>query len=210
MPNWKTHIAIAKKVNKYLKFSDEKYELFIFANILPDINNSKIIEGSKYIPHDFTHLKTEEENGYIRFYRKYQKMLYHKEPLYWGYFLHLYTDYIWNNNFYSGIKRDVKTKKDTFKLKDIKHNDFNLYNNKFINNTLTITNQEQLLKEISNIKEVSIKDIDIISAINFLNTQEEYKGKYKYYDAKKLDNLYNYTIRSFIRRYISKKKKNNK
>ncbi len=208
MPNWETHLAIAKRVNKYLKFNNEYYEIYMFANILPDINNGKIVEASKHIPHDFTHLKTEEENGYLRFYRKYRKNLISKDPLYWGYFLHLYTDYIWNNNFYSGIKRNIKTKKDTFKLKDIKHNDFNIYNNKFIPNHLSITNKDKLLTKISEITEVSIKNKDFDTVLNYLLNNPGYKGNYKYYTENKLNSLYNYTAKSFINRYIFRNNKN--
>ena len=69
MPNWKTHIEFGKRVNKKLNYTDKELELFLFGNLLPDINNGYMIPDiSTKIDHEITHYVIEGNYSYINFY----------------------------------------------------------------------------------------------------------------------------------------------
>ena len=101
MPHWKTHIEIAKRCNEFLKFNKSDYTLFLFGNILPDINNGYVIKNvSKIIAHKITHYDGEKDfKGYRRFYIKYAKYI--QDPVILGSLTHLMTDYYYNNITYT-------------------------------------------------------------------------------------------------------------
>ena len=106
MPNWKTHLEISKRLNEKYKFNEKDFELFMFGSILPDINNSYVVTGiSKKISHDTTHFRSKEVPSYILFAEKYKKQIDDKNPIFVGYVTHLFTDYMWNNNFYTSVAR---------------------------------------------------------------------------------------------------------
>ena len=98
MPNWKTHLEVAKRLNNKLKLKDNEYIEFLFGNILPDINNAFIVSDiSNKISHNITHFNKDTYKGYSDFYDEYKDYMNNKVVL--GYYTHLYTDYIFNNDF---------------------------------------------------------------------------------------------------------------
>ena len=83
MPYWKTHIEIGKRVNKYLQFQGEDLEIFLFAAIIPDINNSELLTNiSTFIPHEITHFKSKEKETFQNFASKYAVELTQIDPFY--------------------------------------------------------------------------------------------------------------------------------
>ena len=199
MPNWKTHIEIAKRINNKLRFTNNELEEFMIGNILADINNGFIVNNISSIhSHDYTHY--EEDNGisYINFYNKYKDKL--KEPIVLGYYIHLYTDYLWNNNFYTKIKNNAKFNEYTAEqLKRMKHNDFKLYNNLFSNNTIFIYDIDNIVKKSKMINKISINSNDINEVINFLNKKTVYKSNFKIYTIDELNYLMEDTINLIIK-----------
>ena len=135
MPNWKTHLEISKELNRVLKYNDKEFELFAFGSILPDVNNGYLVKDvSKIIDHRTTHFKGEDKS-YINFYNKYKNII--KEPLIFGYFTHLYTDFNWNKNFYENTKVMHHNEENHDRMREMKQHDFRIYNCKFIkNNTM--------------------------------------------------------------------------
>ena len=100
MPNWKTHLEVGKRLNKYLKYDEEELNMFLFGSILPDINNSHIVTDiSEKIGHDVTHIRKQKNLSYIEFYNKYSEKIINNNPIFVGYLAHIYTDEIWNNHF---------------------------------------------------------------------------------------------------------------
>ena len=97
MPHWKTHIEIAKRCNEFLKFNKNDYTLFLFGNILPDINNGYIISDIvTHIDRNYTHFKDNDSHKiYLNFYNEYKNNI--KNPMILGYYCHLYADYSFNN-----------------------------------------------------------------------------------------------------------------
>jgi hypothetical protein len=189
MPNWKTHLELAKKVNDFLQYDDLSFDAFLFGSILPDINNSYVVTNIKEkISHSITHFKDENNKTYVNFGNKYKKEIESKNPLFLGYFFHLYLDYSFNNYFYTKKRDNLKIDEHNI-VREIKQHDFKLFNNNFISNHLKINNIDELLKEIRNIEEVSIKKEDIIEVIKFLDKHELYNGEYKVFTPGELNCL---------------------
>ena len=75
MPSWGIHLEIANRVSN--KIEDVDKNLFMFGNVMPDINNGYVIRDvSKIIAHKITHYDGEQDfKGYRRFYIKYAKYI---------------------------------------------------------------------------------------------------------------------------------------
>lgn len=88
------HMCVAKKINETLKIKDEN--MLLLGSIAPDI--SKHLGESKTRSHFFDDNKNVDTN---RFLEKYKNKLSH--PFMLGYYIHLYTDYLWEKYFLSDI-----------------------------------------------------------------------------------------------------------
>jgi len=97
------HMCVAKKINEKLKYNEN---MLLLGSIAPDI--SKHVGETKTRSHFFD----DNENVDIdKFLRKYKDKLTH--PFIMGYFIHLYTDLLWEKYFISDI-----IEKGTIKLLD--------------------------------------------------------------------------------------------
>ena len=140
MPSWGIHLEIANRLSKKIQNIDKN--LFIFGNVVPDINNGYFIKNiSKTISHKITHYDGEKDfKGYRKFYLKYIKNI--DNPIILGSLTHLMTDYyynnityskkaIWNNGKVVGLKlntgKDIKCDKET--VRKMKVNDFRIFAN---------------------------------------------------------------------------------
>ena len=185
MPNWKTHLEVAKRLNNKLKLKDNEYIEFLFGNILPDINNAFIVSDiSNKISHNITHFNKDTYKGYSDFYDEYKDYMNNKVVL--GYYTHLYTDYIFNNDFYS---KEVHTSENKEKLRILKQNDFKLFNNNFGDNIIDIKNVDDLVEKSKVIREININNQDVINVINYLNKKDKVLFSYNYYSDEYLDKL---------------------
>lgn len=88
------HMCVAKKINETLKIKDEN--MLLLGSIAPDI--SKHLGESKTRSHFFNDNENVDMN---RFLKKYKNKLSH--PFMLGYYIHLYTDYLWEKYFLSDI-----------------------------------------------------------------------------------------------------------
>ena len=93
MPSWSTHLVTA---NVLLKKINIDKNLFIFGNILPDINNAFFIEGvTNKLSHKETHFTKDIDlkdiifnyNNVERFKNEYMSRF--DNPVILGYFVHL-------------------------------------------------------------------------------------------------------------------------
>lgn len=104
------HLAVANEINKTLKRDNSK---ILIGSIAPDI--SKYIGESKLNSHFLDNLENDEPN-ILKFLDKYRKYL--DDDFVMGYFIHLYTDYLWFKYFITEIYIDnVITKLDGSKVK---------------------------------------------------------------------------------------------
>lgn len=112
------HICVAKEVNKKLKM-DEK-QLFL-GTIAPDI--SKHLGKTKYKSH-FLNTLEEDIPNMDKFLEKYKDEL--SDPFIMGYYIHLFTDLLWQKYFISEIDIDCITDSNGNKKK-IDHKTFKEY-----------------------------------------------------------------------------------
>lgn len=200
MPNWRIHLEIGKQIGKLINYDDKDLELFLFGNILPDINNCYLVKDiSKKIDHDDTHFKNTNNSTYQAFYEEYKDKI-KENPVVFGYFTHLYTDYIWNQDFYQKCKkRKDFTDQPHDQLARIKQEDFKVYNDLYIDNKLTISSIELLLEKSSIVTRVDVNEKDIRNVVKFLDSREKSNLKFKFYTLKELNSLKKQTIQSIQR-----------
>ena len=195
IPNWKTHLEVGKKLNKYLKYNTKEFNMFLLGSILPDINNSHIVTDiSEKIGHDVTHIRKQKNPSYIEFYNKYLEEIINNNPIFVGYLTHIYTDEIWNAHFYK--KNEIIKMKDKShdELRIMKQKDFEIYNSKFIDNVIEIDNITEVLEQTTKITEVSITKEDIEKVIEFLKNQKGIDGELKLHTEDELAKLLDETI----------------
>ena len=190
MPNWGEHLAVANKLAKKIK---EDKNLFLFANILPDIQAGYLVKGISNIqPRNIDHFDLKNGKwGYENFYDKYSKKL--NNPVVLGYLTHLMTDYCWNSLFYDKkcikennqivgyINKDgVLVKGERKKLREDKQKDFKEFQN------YVYQNYEMQLPEISAdivsnvniIENININDDDVKKVINYIKeTKKDAQNK---------------------------------
>lgn len=200
MPNWRIHLEVARRINKEIKYTENDLDFFMLGNILPDINNAYTIEDvSKKISHRYTHFKQEEKEMHIEFLNQYKEEVF-SNPLFYGYFVHLYTDYLWNTNFKKKAQHIEELKGlSKVDLRIIKQREFRSYNNNFMDNHLHVKKTKKAAKECKKIDRVSIKEKDIKKIIEVLNVPRISSKKLKYYTKEELDNLLNETVNNIIR-----------
>lgn len=173
MPHWKTHIEIAKRCNEFLKFNKNDYTLFLFGNILPDINNGYIISDIvTHIDRNYTHFKDNDSHKiYLNFYNEYKNNI--KNPMILGYYCHLYADYSFNNFAYPILNNNESFKNYTKdELRRFKQDEFKRYNTNFSDNNIKIYDCNEILEETKKINRVKIYKGDIIKVSKYLNNGE--------------------------------------
>ncbi len=199
MPNWKTHLEISNRINEVYGFKGIDLKRLLLASVLPDINNSHIVkEISKKINHEVTHCYEENVPSYLVFYKKYKKEIENKNPIFVGYVTHLYTDYTWNNNFYTNVSKRKYPDDDKVALRIMKQSDFRIFNNKFEERSIGNLSDEELdilENDCKNISEVSITKDDIIKVMDFLNGNHFYDAKLQFYTLEELEELLQDTVK---------------
>lgn len=94
------HLAVAKEINKKLLYEERS---FLLGSIVPDIWKTMNVKKKQ------THFLDTEENpvpNIDSFLKKYKEDL--NDPFVAGYFVHLYTDYLWFKYFITEIIGDKK------------------------------------------------------------------------------------------------------
>lgn len=204
MPNWKTHLEISNRINKNYGFEGMKFKKFLFGSILPDINNSHIVKNiSTKLHHEVTHCFEEDTPSYLVFYERYKKQIENRNPLFVGYVTHLYTDYTWNNNFYTEVKKRNYPETDRVTLRIMKQSDFGVYNNKFEECCIevnTIEEIENLYNACLEISEVNVTKEDITRVIEFLRKKSFHEADMQFYTIEELDELLEKTVESLSKK----------
>ena len=191
MPSWGIHLEIANLLIKRISNIDKN--LFIFGNILPDINNGYVIkEISHNIKHKITHYEENKEfKNYKIFFDKYQDKF--DDSIVLGYFCHLLTDFYFNDLTYS--KKGMHD--DSGKLiginlnsgenwlcaqeeaRQIKTNDFKIFSNYIYENIKLekLKYDKEILESSKIIDEINIVEEDVLKTIEYLNSHIEGKRK---------------------------------
>lgn len=164
MASYVIHIAVAQEINKVLK--KDKIKLLL-GSIAPDL--SKLIGETKVKSH-FLDSEKDLIPKLERFMNKYQQNL--DDDFVLGYYIHLYTDYLWFKEFTPKFYKNNTLKLANGKIipatNDIKliylYKDYSILNNKVIkeyNINIEDFNIENI-KIPDIIKEIDINKIDVL------------------------------------------------
>lgn len=203
------HICVAKKINEKLNLNEKE---FILGSIAPDLN--KYVNDSRSKAHFLTTAKKDVPN-INEFLEKYKDDLIN--PFSLGYFVHLYTDKIWFDEFISSLTYDNMIKlKDNTIIKTSKEQIGNLIYNDY--STLNIALLDELNLDLSlfyepfqipktKITEISIEKLDIlINQMGLLVMESKMKKSYvfdltdilnfiDYASDKILNKIYDYKLK---------------
>ena len=171
------HMAVASEISKVL---NRNYKFILIGSITPDL--SKLVGHNRNKSHFITD-KPDIPN-LDSFLSKYKQYL--NDDFVLGYYIHLYTDYIWFKYFltdyikdkYVYDKNNNKLKLNPDKLLKYIYNDYNSLNIKLIDKykiDLSILNKEYKIKQI--IKEIPINKVYLLlnNTKNIINNSKETK-----------------------------------
>ena len=207
MPGWNIHLEAGERVAKKLKFTKLSKKEFLLGCILPDINNGYINRVKRRKHHEETHYAYNQKSS-LNFYAENRGKILEKDPIFLGYLFHLYTDGFFNYDFYRTIKRDKKGRDlDRDAKRELKHHDFWLYDINF-HHELGVKQDElkKLARRANQVFAVEITPEEILEVEQILvadNLNDDLKGqKYQFYTKKRLDELMEDMIESFMNDYV--------
>ena len=200
MPSWAIHLAVTTKLEQKINYNKSNKNIFLLGNVLPDILNGHVIKNiSHIIPHKQAHFEKEVQIGNHKewrydiqgFYEKYKTQF--DNPLIFGYYTHILTDFYWNDLTYvkKGIfdnekkliglqlnngQQFLNTKEE---LRRTKTNDFKLFSNYiYINKLADIPEyDEKMLEYAKDVTWLDIQKNDIVETITYLEEIASLKNK---------------------------------
>lgn len=206
MPGWNIHLEVGERVAKRMRLSGKKKAEFLLGCLLPDINNGYVNNVKVVKEHGETHWAFDEKSS-LNFYAKYREKIEEREPIYVGYLLHLYTDGYFNYHFYHHVKRTtIGVDLDHTAKQKIKHNDFWIYDAKYAERILEVTDKESAVAKANEIQNVEIDAEDIADVERIMRDDKFVKAvegkKYIFYTERWLDELMDEMIESFMCKYL--------
>ncbi len=226
MPSWITHLVTANKLSNKIKINDKNS--FLFGNIMPDILINYIVKNTSiHKNYKETHFSEKRViNGISldfpqpeNFFNLYKENMNNSVVL--GYYIHLITDYFWNEISYSKYFKgshtivelqllDGTTKKCSFDdAIHIKQKDFKIFTEYLKNNNKIerIKYTEDLLKNCKQIKEIPLTKEDIENSIveveNYIigngNDDIIIDNEYKLFHQNELQNYFDESIEYIIK-----------
>ena len=197
------HLAVAKELEKNLKIK-RKYDYYL-GSIAPDL--AKQVGLSKYESHFLKNSYKENIPNLDLFVRKYHDFKNNSFDL--GYFIHLYTDKLWFEEFLNNITSDntIKLLDGTYlnttskEIQSIIYSDYTNINIKLIdeyNLDLSLF-YEEFKKPRTNIKEIPVEQLDILinkMGIIIENSKEE---KLYSFDIEIIKNFITYTCQEILK-----------
>ncbi len=232
MPTWAIHLATAKKISKKINIDKN---IFTFGNILPDIPNEYVVKGiTHHASHARTHFETDvlvvqhiEKRYDLRNFAEKNKSKF-SNPLMLGYYVHLLTDYFWNDKTYGehGIYDEEKNRIGLIlnngerilcskeKARQIKTQDFKIFSKYIYDHHLADKPeyQEEIKEYLKEIDWITLEESDIEKTIEYIS--DRYTGKaqvledgesaeYKIYSEKEMLELMDASV-IFILKMIRK------
>ena len=216
MPNWGEHLLIANKILKKVKIDEN---LFLFGNILPDVQDGYLVKGiSNIVPHKINHYDiydkftlVKHKLGYENFYDIYKEKL--NNPIIFGYLAHLMTDAFWNNSFYTKkcinennesvgyITRSGELiKKPRLELRTDKQKEFEIFQNYIYQNyDMKLPEYSQKIVKNANIIEtININQDDVKKVVEYIketkNNSKNQNQETKIYKIEELEKLIDETV----------------
>lgn len=201
MSDWNTHLYCAHRVNEALQFQDKELEMFLYGNLLPDINMGWLIHPNVVMHQEDTHFDALGQEYFwapLRFYEKYEKKIAEKHPLYLGYLFHLWLDVSYMTDFVSRIPMSQMIEK-YHEVRQWKWKDGGLFIKRF-HYTLSDEIFDDILDESAEIEEVKLTKDDLRQVVDLLRGNAiEYDGKeYYLYTEDDLTAFYEKVCSDFI------------
>ncbi|MCQ2515861.1 MAG: hypothetical protein MJ094_03245 [Saccharofermentans sp.] len=201
MADWNTHLYCAHKANESLKFTGKELDLFLYGNLLPDVNMGWIITPDIRLMQDDTHFNGMGQGYFMsprRFYAKYKKEIDSRNPLFLGYMFHLWLDVTIMTDFVSRLKMsDLVDDYETTRRQ--KWYDMGIFiSSKHF--SLSTNNLDDIVNESKQIDEVKISKNDLIKVSEFIKdfTSDMEGHEYKIYTQDALYEFYERTCQDFI------------
>lgn len=200
------HMCVANEINKKLKKDND---LILLGSIAPDI--SKLIGWTKKKSHFIDDIPNVPNLSlFLSSYKNYLN-----DDFVLGYYIHLYTDYLWVKTFlpnfymkkYVNKLDGTKVKLNGDEILDYIYNDYNILNNKLIkyyNLDISIFDKKIVPKKI--IKEIEIENIDLI--LNVIKNQYlgDYDGKETILNMKSVNDFISFSYQIILSDIIKKLK----
>lgn len=207
MPGWNVHVEVGKRMARRLKLDGREREEFLLGNLLPDINNGYL---NKRVGVKRTHRQTHwafDEKSSENFYKEYWGRILAREAIFLGYLLHLYTDGYFNYSFYREFDRDGERKKlDGEEKHRIKQHDFWVYDTKYKENELVVSDRARAVKVANQIKWVELRAEDILEVEEVLRDDYYIKAKegkpYKFFTEAGLDKVMEEVLAGYQGKYL--------
>lgn len=218
MPAWITHLVTANKICEKLDVKDKNS--FLFGNIMPDILNNHIVKDTNtHKKYEITHFTEDIDiNGikyafpnFENFFEEYKQKI--NNPIICGFYVHLMTDYFWNNLSYQKHFRnhnglvevkfvDGTTKDYEYDLAiKVKQADFAIFTEYLKNNYKTnkIVYTNDLLDLSKEIEEIPLTKDDIQKTLNavdnyLMNKTKLSETNYKLFTQEILNDYLNESI----------------
>ena len=225
MPNWGEHLLIANKILKKIKLDEN---LFLFGNILPDVQDGFLVKGISNIqPHKINHYDLNGENynpknkrEYEVFYEIYSEKI--DNPIIMGYLTHLITDCLWNDIFYNEkcVKENDKLigfinkkgeliKGDKADLIKNKQRDFGIFSS-YIYKNYNMKLPEfslEVAKNANIIENININNDDVKKVVDYVNETKidaiNQNQEMKVFTIEELEKQIDYTV-EFVYNFLKK------
>lgn len=202
MANWNTHIYCANKVNEVLSFKDEALDMFLYGNLLPDVNPGWLIKPEVHIDQKVTHFEKVGQEYFWsakRFMDKYDRRINKDNPLYLGYFFHIWLDICVMTDFVAKVPMSDLVCRG-HEVREWKWNDMNVFIGKY-SFDLSIDCIQEIVEAAKGIEEINITAKDLGQIPDFLHklAKDNNASEYRFYDKRTFEDLYDRICRDFVK-----------
>ena len=205
MPSWNIHLEVSERLADKMKLVGEDRREFLFASILPDINNGFVNNPVVVKEHGKTHYAFDQKSS-LNFYAENKEKVDNKDPMYLGYIFHLFLDGFCNYDFFHRAKHDKRVEILTRDEKnEVKHHDFWLYDTKF-HHELEVPDIDSYVKKANEIQVIDITSDDVREVLQILKDDalnDFVEGDdYVFYEEEELNDLMMRAVEGFSEQYL--------
>lgn len=203
MADWNTHLYCANKVNKKLNFEGTDSTLFLYGNLLPDINPGWLFKTDVHVDHTVTHfydkdLGPEYYWAPYRFYAKYEHEIKAENPLFLGYLFHLWLDISIMTEFMSRVSMSLQISHGP-EVREWKWKELRIFIQKHPQ-TLSSENLSAVAEASKGIQEIALSESDLAQVAPYLSVDmnDRVEGDYHIFDDALLEAVYEKICQDFI------------
>lgn len=205
MAEWNTHLYCARKVSEKLNLEDVQKDLFLFGNLIPDVNPGWVIKPETRIEQYITHFDVEKSGPQYfweayRFYEKYEAEIRKKNPVYLGFLFHLWVDVKLTSDFMSRVPMSQMISRG-IDVREWKWKDNRLFIKDFPQ-TISRENIALAVEAAKGIEEINVTENDLNHAVDFLENRNVGDGiddySYQVYGQESMRKLFDEISLDFV------------